>query len=70
MYSKLDFSSLSGTSTYPEEVVHFKDLMIFLISCALTGVKSICPRDLLYRQCSNSLPLMSHVLNYQFVLGW
>ena len=47
MYSKLSFSSLGGTSSYPDEVVHFKDLMIFLISCAVTGVKSICPKDLL-----------------------
>jgi hypothetical protein len=48
MYSKLSFSSLGGTSSYPEEVLHFKDLIIFLISCAVTGVKSICPRGLLY----------------------
>jgi hypothetical protein len=48
MYSKLSFISLGGTSLYPEEVLHFKDLMIFLISCAITGVKSVCPRGLLY----------------------
>jgi hypothetical protein len=48
MYNKLSFSNLSGTSSYPEEVLHFKVLMIFLISCAVTGVKSICSKGLFY----------------------
>jgi len=39
MYGKLNFNSLGGTSSYPEEVFHLKDLMIFLISWAVTGVK-------------------------------
>ena len=47
MYGKLNFNSLGGISSYPEEVFHFRDLMMFLISWAVTGVKSICPSGLL-----------------------